>query len=344
MTELTEYDKFYQNIKDILIQARSKAYRAVNVTMVEAYWNIGRAIVEQEQQGKERAEYGKYLIKDFAIRLTQDFGKGFDQSNLRNMRLFFKMFPIRDTLRHELSWSHYRLLSRVKDTKARGFYLNEAVTQNWGTRALERQIHSSYYQRLLASQEKDEVRQEADEKSKPLKARPQDFIKDPYVLEFLDLKPDLRYLEKELEQGLIDQLQKFLLELGNGFAFVARQKRITTEHHDYYIDLVFYNYILKCFVLIDLKTGDLTHQDIGQMDMYVRLYEDKMKNEGDNPTIGLILCAEKDDTVVKYSVLNENQNLFASKYLKYLPTEEELIEEIEREKQVIQQHQLDEES
>ena len=200
MTELTEYDKFYQNIKDILIQARSKAYRAVNVTMVEAYWNIGRAIVEQEQQGKERAEYGKYLIKDLSKRLTQDFGKGFDQSNLRNMRLFFKMFPIRDTLRHELSWSHYRLLSRVKDTKARGFYLNEAVTQNWGTRALERQIHSSYYQRLLASQEKDEVRQEADEKSKPLKARPQDFIKDPYVLEFLDLKPDLRYLEKELEQ------------------------------------------------------------------------------------------------------------------------------------------------
>ena len=183
-----------------MIQARSKAYRAVNVTMVEAYWNIGRAIVEQEQQGKERAEYGKYLIKDLSKRLTQDFGKGFDQSNLRNMRLFFKMFPIRDTLRHDLSWSHYRLLSRVKDTKARGFYLNEAVTQNWGTRALERQIHSSYYQRLLASQEKDEVRQEANEKTKPLKARPQDFIKDPYVLEFLDLKPDLRYLEKELEQ------------------------------------------------------------------------------------------------------------------------------------------------
>jgi predicted nuclease of restriction endonuclease-like (RecB) superfamily len=323
----------YEDIKDILAEARNKVYKAVNFTMVEAYWNIGKRIVEEEQKGKKRAGYGKHLIIELAKRLTIDFDSGFSEQSLWNMRRFYSTFPILSTVWRELTWSHYRLLIRVENECARKFYGDEAVHANWSVRALERQINSLYYERLLSSREKKQVLKEAENNTKQLRFNPRDFIKEPYVLEFLNLKDDMKYHERDIEQALVGQLQKFLLELGKGFSFVGRQQRISTETKEFYIDLVFYNYILKCFVLIDLKVGELTHQDIGQMDMYVRMYEDKMKHEGDNPTIGIILCAEKDETIVKYSVMKENKRLFASKYKLYLPTEQELINELEREKQ-----------
>lgn len=237
-------------------------------------------------------------------------------------------------LRPELSWTHYRLLLKVSDTEAREFYVNEIIENNWSTRQLERQINSFYYKRILSSKNKKLVKKEAQKLTSPLE--PSDIIKDPYVLEFLDLKENKTFLEKDLESELLDKLQEFLLELGKGFSFVARQQRISSETQHFYIDLVFYNYLLKCFVLIDLKVGKLTHQDIGQMDMYVRLYEDKIKPEGDNPTIGIILCSEKDETIVKYSVLEENRRLFASKYKLYLPTEEELKSELNKERELLE--------
>ena len=335
-------DGLYHSIKGIIDKARQDAYRAVNFAMVRGYWNIGRLIVEEEQEGRERAEYGTHLLQNLSLKLTTEFGKGFTQQNLRNFRQFYLTFKlegnqeqIRYTLRSELSWSHYRLLMRLENRKARLYYMNEAAEQNWSVRALERQINSLYYERILASRNAEEVVEEAKRKTKQLEIRLEEFIKDPYVLEFLDLNPDWSYLEKEIEQALIDKLQQFLLELGKGFSFVARQQRISTETSHFYIDLVFYNFILKCFVLIDLKTSKLTHQDVGQMDMYVRMYEDRVKTEGDNPTIGIILCTEKEETIVRYSVLKENQNLFASRYKLYLPTEQELIDELEREKTII---------
>lgn len=327
--------EFYQSVADILHKARSNAYRAVNFVMVEAYWNIGQMIVEEEQKGSERAEYGVYLLRNLALRLSVDFGKGFDERELRKMRQFYLIFPIRDALRPELSWTHYRTLIQVENETARAYYLNEAAEQNWSTRALERQINSLYYERIMMSRDKAPVMEEMREKTAPLAHAPEDFIKDPYVLEFLGLKDNSNFRESDLEQAIIGKLQAFMLELGKGFAFVARQQRISTETKDFFVDLVFYNYILKCFVLIDLKTGELAHQDIGQMDMYVRLYEDKYKSPDDNPTIGIILCTEKDHTVVKYSVLNESRQLFASKYRLYLPTEEELSAEIEREREMV---------
>jgi predicted nuclease of restriction endonuclease-like (RecB) superfamily len=307
----------------------------VNVTMVLAYWQIGKYIVEEEQQGQHRAEYGKELLQTLAEKLSKEFGTGFDRTNLLRMKNFFLLFPIRDALRHELSWTHYRLLLKVENEGARIFYIKETIAENWSTRVLERQINSLYYERLLSSSDKKAVVAEMQEKTKEL--QPEDLLKDPYILDFLQLKDNQRYLESELEEGLIYKLNEFLLELGKGFAFVARQKRISTDTKHFYIDLVFYNFLLKCFVLIDLKVGELTHQDIGQMDMYVRLYEDKYKPEGDNPTIGLILCTDKDQTIVKYSVLNESKQLFASKYMLYLPSEEELKAELERERFFMEQ-------
>lgn len=325
----------YKDIKKILAEARNKAYTAVNFVMVEAYWNIGRRVVEEEQKGKKRAEYGKYLINKLAEQLTKEFGSGFSEQSLRNMRQFYLTFPIRSTLWSEISWSHYKLLIRIENDRARKFYAEESVQANWSVRQLERQINSFYYERLLSSKNKLPVKQEVDRRARQLKATPQDFIKDPYVLEFLDVQGTSEMREGRLEQALIGHLQKFLLELGRGFSFVGRQQRISTETQHFYIDLVFYNYLLKCFVLIDLKTGKLKHQDIGQMDMYVRLYEDKVKGSDDNPTIGIILCTEKDETVVKYSVLKGSKKLFASKYKLYLPTEKELQDELEREKHVL---------
>jgi predicted nuclease of restriction endonuclease-like (RecB) superfamily len=290
-------NSFYENIKRILQTARDSAYRQVNFIMVEAYWNVGKQIVEEEQNGEDRARYGVYLIKELSAKLTNDFGKGFTQQNLRNMRQFYKTFPIRSTLCSELSWSHYRLLIRIKNEKARAWYMQEAVKSHWSVRALERQIGTHYYERILSSRDKQPIKDEAEEKTKDLKVVPKDIIKDPYVLEFLELKDNASFRESELETALIDKIQEFLLELGRGFAFVARQKLIKTELSTFYIDLVFYNYILKCFVLIDLKRGKLTHQDIGQMDMYINMFDDLEKSKEDNPTIGIILCADKDNTL-----------------------------------------------
>jgi len=330
---------FYNDIRRIITGARGFAYRSVDYAMVQGYWQIGERIVQEEQKGKARAEYGSYLIKSLSERLSREFGRGFTEQNLRNFRQFYLCFSaegeIRYALRSELSWSHYRLLMRVESSRARDFYLREAAESGWSSRALERQIHSLYYERLRSSKERGRVRKESALKAEMSKSGTRDFVKDPDVLEFLDLNPERAWLEKDLEKALIDHLQKFLLELGRGFSFVSRQQKISTETREFYIDLVFYNYLLKCFILIDLKVGELSHQDIGQMDMYVRLYEDKIRSKDDGPTIGIILCAEKDETIVKYSVLKNSRKLFASKYLLYLPTERELIEEMEREKEAL---------
>ena len=314
-------DNLYASVKDILATARKRAYSAVNYAMVESYWLIGQQIVEHEQHGEARADYGKGLLKELATRLTTDFGKGFDESNLRYMRLFYRCFPIRDTLRHELTWSHYRRLISVENDQARLWYMNEAADSVWSTRQMDRQISTLYYERLLASREKDSVVAEAQEKLKDV--APTQFIHDPFVLEFLDLKDYPALHESDIEQALIDHLQQFLLELGRGFCFVGRQRRMRYDDEDFYVDLVFYHSILKCHVLIDLKLGKLTHEDVGQMDSYIRMWDALYKNEDDNPTLGIILCSQKSEAIVKYSVLNDGKQLFASRYKLYLPTEEE---------------------
>jgi predicted nuclease of restriction endonuclease-like (RecB) superfamily len=321
----------YNSIRAALVSAKQKAYTAVNAAMVEAYWEIGRQIMEA-QNNSPRAEYGTGLIAYLADRLTSEFGKGFDETNLRKMRQFYQVFPIRDTLRLELSWSHYRLLMKIDNAERREFYRTECAECNWSSRQLERQITTFYYERLLVTRKegKETVKNEI-QKTEP-KTDPDYILKDPYILEFLDLKENKDYLESELEQALIDNLQEFLLELGKGFSFVARQKRITIDGDHYYIDLVFYNYILKCFVVIDLKTGKLSYQDIGQLDFYVRYFEENIKQSDDNPTIGIVLCSEKNDAMVKYSVLSDNDRLFASKYMTCLPTEEELKKALARER------------
>jgi predicted nuclease of restriction endonuclease-like (RecB) superfamily len=295
---------------------------------VLTYWQVGRLIVEDEQAGKERAEYGKAVLEVLAERLTAEFGKGFTVNNLRYMRQFYSLFPNHHALRDDLSWTHYRLLLKVERETARSWYMTEAATEGWSTRALERQINSFYYERILSSQDGGPVRSEAAEKTQKL--LPRDVLKDPYVLEFLELGEQASFTESELEGVLMGQLQGFLLELGRGFSFVARQKRIVLEGEFFYIDLVFYNYFLKCFVLIDLKLGKLTHQDIGQMDTYVRLYEERFRGEGDNPTLGLILCSEKNEAIAKYSVLAGSEQIFASKYRLVLPTEAELVAVLKR--------------
>jgi len=328
----------YKGIRDTLAQARTKACAAINFAMVEAYWEIGRQI--EEAIGK-RAEYGKGLFVFLEKQLTAEFGKGFTERNLRLMRQFYKTFPIRNALRTELTWTHYRLLMRVTDIHRREFYLRECAESEWSSRQLERQINSFFYERLLATQKsgREGVRNEIQELEP--KNESDYILKDPYILEFLDLKENRDYRESDLEQALIDKIQEFLLELGKGFSFVARQKRITTEGGElYYIDLVFYNYILKCFVVVDLKTGKLTYQDVGQIDFYVRLFDDKVKLPDDNPTIGIILCADKDESIVKYSVLADKENLFATKYMLYLPSEDELRRELERERELIERRKL----
>jgi predicted nuclease of restriction endonuclease-like (RecB) superfamily len=316
----------------IIESGRKAAYHAVNTSMVKTYWEIGQLIVEEEQQGEERAKYGKFLIRELSKRLTLEFGKGYDERNLFYMKQFYITYPIVNALRSQLTWTHYRLLTKVHNISARAFYEQEAIKSGWNTRALDRQINAFYYERLSSSLDKTAVENEAIEKVAELGSDVLDFIKNPTVLEFLNLKADHKLYESELEQLLMDNLQEFLLELGRGFSFVARQKYIRADEEDFFIDLVFYNYLLKCFVLIDLKVGRLTHQDIGQMDMYVRMYNDLYKIEGDNPTIGIILCSEKTEAVVKYSVLSESQQLFASKYLLFLPSEAELKAELERER------------
>lgn len=318
----------YQDIKGILETARRNAYEAVNIAMVEAYWNIGKRIVE-EQDGNEFAGYGKYLIKELSKKLTVEYGSGFDETNIRRMRKFYLTFKIRDTLCHELSWSHYRTLLKIESDSVRSFYIEECAKSRWSVRELNRQINSFYYERILASRNKDEVKRNM--KNQIIETKPDDVIKDPYVLEFLGINKYEHLYEKELENSLIIHLQEFLLELGRGFSFVGRQKRFYIDGHNYFIDLVFYNYILKCFVLIDLKVDELTHQDLGQMQMYVNYYTRELMNEGDNPPIGMVLCADKSEAVVRYTLPENNTQIFASRYMLYLPTEEELKNELERE-------------
>lgn len=319
---------FLDDVRAILRDARRGAYASANRIMVNAYWNIGRRIVEEEQGGKRRADYGSHLIRDLARGLSDEFGSGVSVANLKNFRQFYRAFPNAGksyALRSELTWTHWRLIMRVEGEPAREHYIRECAEQGWTSRTLERAIATRTFQRLLTTSESGGLPVAAG-----AELQPQEFIKDPYVLEFLGIpelpSPD----ERKLEDALISRLQDFLMELGKGFSFVARQFRVSTETSHFYVDLVFYNYLLKCFVVIDLKTHKLTHENIGQMDMYVRMFDDLKRGHDDNPTIGIILCADKDETLVRYSVLSENTRLFASKYRLVLPSEEELQAELER--------------
>lgn len=364
-------NSFFERVVAILEQSRNNVVRAVNNNTITAYWMIGREIVQELQGGEQRAEYGKQFIEDLSRHLTKLYGKGFSKTNLWYFRQFYLTYKERSAnilhppggesrqklkshppggelsldqkidkeqqgFHSNLSWSHYRALMGVEKPEARRFYEEEAIACNWSKRDLERQIATQFYERLLMSKDKQgmlsEIRSQKEGGLNPL-----DVLKDPYILEFLDLPEVARLYESDLETAIINNLQAFLLELGKGFSFVARQKRVRFGDKDFYVDLVFYNYLLKCFVLVDLKIGELTHQDIGQMDGYVRMYEEQAKVDGDNPTIGLILCSDKNDAIAKYSVLNESQQLFASKYLPYLPTEEELQRELNRERQLIEE-------
>lgn len=352
-----------QDIRGILSQARIQAYSAVNFIMVRAYWLVGRRIVVEEQNGNFRAEYGKQILKQIAEELSKDFDKGLDERRIREIRQFYLTFPFKNlwhsqgaetavnekwhslsaefdnelqyNLFTRLSWSHIRQLLRVNDINARAWYIKESAENNWKVRTLERNISSQYYQRLLASQIKEPVIEEMKEKTALFQQNKYEFIKNPSVLEFLNLPNNLSHTENQIETAIIGNLQQFLLELGKGYAFVERQKLIRTEARDYYIDLVFYNFYLKCFVLIDLKTSRITHQDVGQMDMYVRMFDETIKKSDDNPTVGIVLCSETDHDIAQYSILKGNEQIFASKYKLYLPTEEELAAEIARGKELI---------
>ncbi|MDX9881716.1 MAG: PDDEXK nuclease domain-containing protein [Prolixibacteraceae bacterium] len=339
--------QYIDDIKVILETAKQQVYTAVNSAMVQAYWLIGKRIVEEEQNGKERAEYGSFLIKNLSIELTQEFGRGFSEQSLKNFRQFYIVFsnlPISSTPWSQLpnqksstpwsqlSWSHFKTIMRVTNAEARSYYIKETAENNWSVRTLDRNIATQYYERLFLSHAKEDVIAEMQDKTKDFTLDKNEFLKSPAILEFLNIAPSKGYTEAQLEKAIIDNLKEFLLELGKGYAFVARQQIIKTEMRDYFIDLVFYNFILKCFVLIDLKTERITHQDVGQMDMYVRMYDEEIKTESDNPTLGIILCSETDQDIARYSILKGNEQLFASKYKLYLPTQEELKAEIEREK------------
>ena len=328
-------NQIIDDIRNLLINSRIQIQQSVNSVMVQTYWHIGRIIVEDEQNGELRAEYGKKQLELISNSLTQEFGKGFDVTNLRNMRRFYLTFPIQETLSLKLSWSHYCKIMRIENQNARDWYIKETIENNWSVRALERQISVLYYERLLSSSDKTILVNEANEKINELQVTDiKNYLRDPYIFDFLNL-PNESLLETNIEQALIDNLQQFLLELGRGFAFVSRQQRLVVEEQDFYIDLVFYNFKLKCFLLIDLKLGKLTHQDVGQMDTYVRIYDKFHKSEDDNSTIGLILCSEPSLAVAKYSVLNESKQLFSSKYLPFLPTVEELQKELLRERNLL---------
>jgi len=315
--DLQPKQELYHSIAKIIVDSKSSLYRTTNTILLNMYWEIGKLIVQDEQNGEKRAGYGKQILKNLANQLSLEFGKGFDERNLNNMRAFFSAFPIWNAVRTELSWTHYRIISRIDNPDHRIQYVNHAIEGNWNTRTLQRNIDSHYLGRLLKFPDNNDEKEVSS------------FIKDPYIFEFLGLPTDTTQTETQIETALISHLQKFLMELGKGFAFVARQQHIVTDTSDFFIDLVFYNYYLKCFVLVDLKTHKLTHEAIGQMDMYVRMYNDLKKGDDDNPTIGIILCTEKDETVVKYSVMSENEKLFASKYRTYLPDEIELKQLIE---------------
>ena len=330
-------ENYIGDVCSIIESARKYAKIHVNYAMVNAYYLIGKRIVVQEQNGQHRAEYGKEIVKNLSDELSAKYGKGYSTQSLYNFRLFYEKFSEPknfSTVWRNLTWSHYKLIMRVTSKTARDWYCDESSRLDWDTRTLQRNIGTQYYERLISSQIKEPVVVEMEQKTAVFQDKKLEFIKNPYVLEFLGLPENKSYIESDFEQALIDSLQKFLLELGKGFAFVERQKLVRTDNDEYYIDLVFYNYILKCFVLVDLKMNQLSYKDVGQMDLYVRMFDDLYKKEDDNPTIGLLLCSETDKTIAKYSVLNDSKQIFASKYLTFLPTEQELSDEIERQKDI----------
>ena len=337
--EVEKTDDIVSDLKNIIDLSQKQAYQAINTALVYRNWLIGYRIAEEELKGEDRAEYGAKMIKDLSRELTKIYGKGFNRANLYHFLKFYQMFPqIVNTVCRQfsilLSWSHYRVLLQVNDKEARDWYEKEAIEQTWSVRTLQRNISSQYYYRLLKSQVKEPVIEEMKQLTGDSKYDKLEFIKNPVIAEFLSLSTDTSFTETQLESSIISNLQKFLMELGKGYAFIARQQHIHTEKQDYFIDLVFYNYYLKCFVLIDLKTEKVTHQDVGQMDMYVRMYDELKRTEGDNPTIGIILCSETDEDIARYSILKGNEQLFASKYKLYLPTDEELRAEIEAQKTI----------
>lgn len=343
MYEISNTDDIFKDAQNIVEQTRNYAYQAVNIAMIQRNWLLGKRIADEELQGENRAEYGKEVINRLANHLTNLYGKGFSKSNLYQFVQFYKYFP---EIFHSasgksftLSWTHYRTLLRVTDKKAREWYLQESEDEMWSVRTLDRNIASQYYYRLLQSQNKQEVKDEMKDITTPLQQDNLEFIKNPVVAEFLGLSPNADFSETKLESSIISHIQKFVMELGKGYAFVARQQHIKTDVGDYFIDLVFYNYILKCFLLIDLKTSRITHQDVGQMDMYVRMYDNLKRTEGDNPTIGLILCSETSKDMARYSVLHDNERLFQARYLTFLPSIEQLKEEIELQKEIFQLQQ-----
>ncbi len=329
-----EVEPIYEKISAVLADARNAAWRAVNTAMVTAYWEIGRVIVEEEQHGRERAEYGRSLVENVSERLSKEFGRGFSVSNMWDMRAFYLAYPILQTVPVELSWTHYRLLLHIEKSEARSFYEKEAVAARWSTRELSRQISSLLFERLALSRDKAGLLELAN-KGHDVQ-NPTDLVKDPYVLEFTGIPESTKLLESTLEQALITRLQEFLLELGKGFSFVGRQQRIKVGREHFYIDLVFYNRFTKSFVLVDLKVGKLTHQDIGQMQMYVNYYKRDVTTPEENPPIGIVLCAEKDAAVVRYTLPDDNNQIFVSKYKLYLPTEEELVRELKKEQGVLE--------
>ena len=338
MFELIDVE-FYENIKKIINESRKHVVTYVNTTMLFTYWTIGKMIFE-EQGGSNKAKYGDKLIVELSKQMTLDFGKGFDERNLRKIRQFYLTFPIWDSVRPELTWTHYRTLMRVEDKHIRSFYMDEAIKGNWSVRQLERQIATCSYSRVIANNGDVKKFNNINETAVLAKYEPNTVIKDPYMLEFLGLDNNVNYLEKELEAALINHLQKFLLELGRGFCFVAKQKRITFENEHYFIDLVFYNSILKCYVVIDLKTDKLSHEALGQIDLYRNYYDQEVKQSNDNPTIGLLLVTEQDTLVAKYSSIYKDQNIFVSKYMTYMPTEEELVRVINEEKRLIEDYKI----
>ena len=329
-------DDIFKDAQEIIEQTRNNAYQAVNVAMIQRNWLLGKRIADEELKGKNRAEYGKEIVKKLSDFLTNKYGKGFDFSSLYKYVRFYKEFPeildLASPKFYLLSWTHYRSLLRVSDKTARNWYMHEAINETWNVKTLDRNIASQYYYRLLQSRDKQVVTDEMKQITEPLQQDKLEFIKNPVVAEFLGLSPNIDLSETRLESAIITHLQNFIMELGKGYAFFARQQHIHTDMGDFYIDLVFYNYILKCFLLVDLKTERITHQDVGQMDMYVRMYDKLKRTEGDNPTIGLILCSETSKDMARYSVLNDNDHLFQAKYLTFLPSTEVLINEIKQQK------------
>lgn len=335
LIQYEETTDLFADAKQIIDSGRNAAYQSVNIAMISTYWSLGKRIVVEEQRGEKRAKYGAKMIQQLSEKLTAIYGKGFTPRALRQYRQLYLTFM--DIEKWNacvpfLTWTHLRSLLRVNNPKAREWYLQETVSQTWSSRTLDRNISTQYYERLLMSQHREDVETEMKVKTAPYQADRLEFIKNPVVAEFMGLSSNIDFSETELEQAIISHLQKFLMELGKGYAFVARQQHIRTELDDYFIDLVFYNYILKCFVLIDLKTAKITHQDVGQMDMYIRMYDELKRGDDDNPTLGIVLCTETDEDIAKYSILHGNEQLFASKYKLCLPSEEELRAEIEQQK------------